>query len=272
MFTAATATIVAVLAGVLSCIVSLCKLAGVDRKRQKARGTHQFTRSLEGGDQIAGVASREAPVFSATSREKVARLADILPQMHTGDLFLFSGRKWHSYLIRIASWSPISHVGMIFKDHTGAIFVAEVVERMKFGNWKIDKGGFQLVPIEKYVNAYPGQAYYAPVAPEYDRPVMFNRGRAALAIGRAMNWQYGWFGILYQLTTKLPFIRIATYLLTWRKLDEPWESKPPFCSWAVNLWAQSAGQDPTPCLAPQLTSPAEIERSKLWGEKTALVP
>lgn len=271
MFTSATAIVLSCLAGVLSCIVSLCKLVDMRRQNHKP-ARHEFTRSAEGGV-LAGLASRKAPVFSAKSTEKVARLADVIDSMHTGDVILFSGRGVFSYLIRIASWSPMSHAAMVLRDHAGHVFVAEVVEKFPWFTNGWDKGGFRITRVEDYVADNPGQVYWAPVAPEYNYPLKFNRAAVARFIHESHGLSYGWLGIGYQLLTKAPFLRILTYLITWRDLDKEWNGRPPYCSWWDTLAAMVGGQDPTPGLAPQLTTPAEIERSKLWSsEKVALIP
>lgn len=246
----------------------------VDWRRQKKGAVNPPTASLHGDQQYA---TRPAPMMSSERHESVARYNHIADDLHTGDVFLFSGRALHSYLIRIPTWSRMSHCGMIYRDHGGKVLVAEVVERFKLhrNGWRfsIDKGGFNLTPLLGYVLANPGQCYVGKVAEEYDRPDKFNRTAAREAIDASKHWAYGYLGIAFQILTKLPFLREIAYFWTWKNIDTAWDKKfPPFCSWADSIWATIAGQDPTPCLAPQLTTPAEIERSKLWGTKVALVP
>lgn len=221
-------------------------------------------------------ARRPSPAFAPTDIEEVAFLDHVIDDIRTGDLFLFMGTAIHSYINRIADWSRFSHAMMARRDSHGKVWVAEVVERTKLGwrGWRptADLGGFREVPLTDYVKDHPGQVYWSKVAHEYDKPALFNRERVAEAIRASEKWSYGWSGIGLNLLTKMPFVRIVTYLLTWRNIDRAWDGRPPFCSWAVSIWATVAGQDPTPCLAPQLTTPACIERSKLWGKKVALVP
>jgi hypothetical protein len=216
-------------------------------------------------------------MFAAKTFELVARLRDVIDQIHTGDALLFSGRLPHSYLNRIACWTRMSHSAMAYRDTHGKVWAAEVIERFhieRVGWWfRVNLGGFRMVPIEDYVAKFPGQLYWARLAPEFDKPVEFNRQLCRNAIDASVRWRYGWCGIGFQVLTKTPFIRVLTYLLSWRNIDASWNTtRPPFCSWAVSEWATRAGQDPTPRLAPQLTTPAEIERSKLWSEPIALLP
>ncbi len=271
---ATTITIIAsLLAALISLFVACCKL--VDWKRHKKGVINAPTAAAVGHEQV--YATRQAPMFCRDSQEPVTRYDHIANDLKTGDVFLFSGRALHSYLIRIPTWSRMSHCGMIYHDSRGRILVAEVVERLQLcrDGWRfwIDKGGFRLTPLLDYVRKYPGQCYVAKVASEYDRPDKFNRTTARTAIEGSKHWAYGWRGIGFQILTKLPIAREIAYFFTWQDIDKPWDKKfPPFCSWADVIWATLAGQDPTPCLAPQLTTPAEIERSKLWGRKIALVP
>jgi hypothetical protein len=264
---------VKLLAALVGLFVACAKF--VDWRRQKKGAVNPpLAASLHEDQQYA---TRAAPCMASESREPVTRYHHIADDLHTGDLFLFSGRALHSYLIRIPTWSRMSHCGMIYRDHGGKVLVAEVVERLKLrrNGWRfsIDKGGFNLTPLIDYVRKNPGQCYVAKVATEYDRPDKFNRTAARSAIDASANWSYGWLGIAFQLLTKLPLLREIAYLATWKNIDRAWDKRfPPFCSWADSIWATIAGQDPTPCLAPQLTTPAEIERSKLWGRKVALVP
>lgn len=268
MITSATLLVVSFFAAVLSCIVSVVKL--IDRKRHAAKATPLLSSHVLGDPNYG---ERPAPCMSAKPTDLTLALPSAMGIMRTGDLFLFSGRSVLSILIRVASWSPISHVGMIYRDTHGRIYVAEVVERLQvvWKKWRfglsVDKGGFQLTPLAGYVKKYPGQCYFAPVANEYDKPSRFNRERAWDAIRESRTWTYGWCGIFFQLLTKTPFIRVVAYLATWHAIDVAKHGRPPFCSWAVTIWATRAGQDPTPNLAPQLTTPAECERSKLWPNK-----
>lgn len=251
------------------------KLRGGDKRRQLKRPGRPMIAGPVGAEPT--FAERDAPLLSRESKEPVAHVDEIESDLHTGDLFLFSGRALHSYLIRIPTWSRMSHAGMIYRDSHSRIMVAEVVERLAIirDGWRIrfDRGGFRFVPLADYVRNHPGQCYVAKVAAEYDRPDRFNRTTVRMAIDASTSWGYGWRGIAFQVLTKLPLLRELAYLRTWRRIDQSWgPSYSPFCSWAVSIWATTGGQDPTPCLAPQLTTPAEIERSKLWGRKVALVP
>ncbi len=269
---------------VVAFIVGAFKLRQVDKKRQAKRPSSPpiiHASGADGGEKSYG--TRDAPVLSSENKEEVAHLGDVIHDINTGDSGDFSGRKPHSYVNRIATWSRMSHSTMYYRDKAGLIgargkvYVAQVVERFKFrrrGWWfTVDKGGFEFVPVEEYVAKFPGQLYWSKVAKEYDKPHLFDRTKAASAIEASRGWSYGWAGIFFQMRCKLPFIRVITYLSHWKEIDKAWDKgSPPFCSWAVSVWATIAGQDPTPCLAPQLTTPAEIERSKLWGRKVALVP
>lgn len=263
-------------AAIISVVAAVIGLLRKFDKRKQSVGP-SFPPAHMGGAQELTFSLRPSSWISTQEVEPVANLGDVESQLHTGDVFMFSGRAFYSYGIRILTWSRMSHCGMIYRDTHGKVFVAEVVERFKLC-WKgllpgVDKGGFQLVPLRDYVAKHPGQCYVGRLAPEYATPAMFNRALAHAAITSSAGWHYGWPGIGFQLLCRTPFLRVLCYLLTWRRIDSAWGAKySPFCSWAVSVWAQIAGKDPVPCLAPQLTTPADIERSLLWGKKVALIP
>lgn len=253
---------------------------GLSKRAEDKRAALMLGRPLMGAPVARGAAvfRRDAVPMSSGEYEITARLDDVIDKIHTGDVLLFSGKALHSYINRIACWTRMSHCGMAYRDsHTKEVYFAEVVERLKIirtgWRFRVDKGGFRKVLLREYVEKYPGQVYWGPVAEVYDHPESFNRIAAHAAIDSSKAWSYGWLGILFQIRCKTPFLRIVTYVRHWRDIDKAWDKGcPPFCSWAVSLWATIAGQDPTPRLAPQLTTPAEIERSKLWDEPIALIP
>lgn len=268
----------------LSCLLAVCKF--VDWKRQKkCPSRHEYASSQYAADTIRTLPRRYAALFSKSETEPVAKLWHVLHLMQTGDVLHFSGRKLHSYINRIIRWTRMSHSAMVYVDAAKRVWVAEVVEKFKIeraGWWfRINFGGFQLVPIEDYVTKHPGQLYWGRVSDVYGEPTYnaagdwippkFNRDLAKLAIEGSRHWGYGWACIGLQILMAIPFVKEIHYLRTWRDIGKSWgPTHSPDCSCAVSRWAEGAYQDPVPQLASQLTTPAEIERSKLWDEPVAL--
>lgn len=258
-----------------------------DRKRQSVRPTrHEYSSSPLNSHFLTKLPRRQSSLFARSATEPVARLSEVISRMQTGDILDFCGRKPHSYINRIARWCRSSHSAMVYVDASGNRWVAEVVERLSiiWNGWKpsIDFGGFRLVRIESYVAKYPGQLYWARIADIYamsgytiDGRVIsprFDRAKAAAAIEASRTWGYGWGCIGLQIIQVVPLVNVAVYLATWKSINTAWAATHASdCSCAVSLWCEAAGEDPVPGLAAQLTTPAEIERTKLTDEPVALV-
>lgn len=259
-----------------------------DRRRQGViPKRHAYSSSPLFSKYLLTLPRQQAPICSKSETEPVAYLDQVIHLMKTGDILNFSGCRLHSYVNRIVRWCLSSHSAMVYVDSNEQRWVAEVIERFAivWHGWKpsIDLGGFRLVRIENYVAKYPGQLYWARIADIYAEPSYtvdgkvipprFNRLKAAAAIEASKSLGYGWGCIGLQIVQQVVIVREIVYLRTWRNLNKNWAAThSPDCSCIVSLWCEAAGEDPVPGLAAQLTTPAEIERTKLTEEGVALVP
>lgn len=83
------------------------------------------------------------------------KLYDFVMTCKTGDIILCSGTKWYSRIIEWFFHSPISHVGMVYRDvHTAEIyfFQSELRDGAK---------GVRLTPIKALLDDYKSGRYYA---------------------------------------------------------------------------------------------------------------
>ncbi len=274
----------AVACGIAGLCAAIAPMWWTDRKRQQAAPAPHLQMAMHGHD-VKKLARRKAPLFSKSDDEPVARLSDVIKYMQTGDILDFCGRKFHSYINRIIRWCRSSHSAMVYRDKKDRVWVAEVIENIRIirNGWrfKVKFGGFRLVRIEDYVAKYSGQLYWARIADVYANPhytmdgevipPLFDRSKAARAIEASTKWGYGWACIGLQILQIIPFVKTIVYLRTWRNIGKNWgPDHAPDCSCAVSIWCEIAGEDPVPQLAAQLTTPAEIERTKLTDEPIAL--
>ncbi len=99
----------------LSCLVGACKF--VDWRRQKkcpSRHEYGARKGESLADHLEALPTRDAPLMATKPKERVARLSDVVHLMKNGDFLWFAGRAFHSYIIRIATFSEFSH-GAILK-------------------------------------------------------------------------------------------------------------------------------------------------------------
>lgn len=276
MITSATVLIASFVAALLSGLVSLCKL--VDWRRQKVKPRrHEYGSFREAQYNIADshdlmrwLPTRLRPMFSGdcgndkgAAIEKVAKLSDVAALMKTGDGGVQSGTAPWSYLIRIADYSTDSHAWMVYRDDEG-LWVADSRE----GSGVAKRSLFEEVA------KYPGQLYWAQIAPEFrDR---YNRDAVAAAIAADIEGQvqYGWSGIILLTVLRLPVLRVLAYLLkvsSWGWL-QPYFERRQFCSQKETNWMRAGSLDPVPGRDAQLVVPQDIRQSMAFVDWVALVP
>lgn len=74
----------------------------------------------------------------------------------TGDIVLCSGTRWLSYIIEWFFHSPISHVGVVYRDEGDNVFILE----SKFG-FSSETNGVVLTPLDEFVKRYKAGDYSA---------------------------------------------------------------------------------------------------------------
>ncbi len=99
------------------------------------------------------------------------KFTEFLEKCQTGDLLLYSSRKWYSYIIETLGWSKYSHVSMIIRDPTwisenlkGLYIFESGVENTNDVLKDKNICGVQLVKLEdalkNYINGTSGYVYF----------------------------------------------------------------------------------------------------------------
>ncbi len=234
-----------------------------DHKMQFATAAHEaYTADL-----VEGLGTRKNPHWCASGRfDKFAHWGEVEPLITSGDGMWYSGRKFHSWVIRLVEYSDVSHGGIWIRDikgefgAPGKVWIMDVCEGL---------GGGLRDPAEQ-IAKYPGRYYWSHVArrsfPWFDNDLAF------LAATNLIGSKYGYLGIGFQTAIRVPFIREAVYfsqLDHWSYLAD----QPPFCSQAQNIIATKAGQAAIPNRYGQLITPQDTWQSLLWSQhKVALYP
>ena len=247
-------------AAVLACLYGIVKLIWFqDRRRQLTLPSrHEFASSIitNDHDYEAFLPRRLAPAFASQRMEKVARFSDVAGLIKTGDVLLFSGRTFWSYIIRIATFSSISHVGIAVVDDEG-IWVVDssegvgVTKRLLFDD----------------IKAYPGQWYHAQIATghrtAYSRKSVY--GAALAMVGN----KYGWWGIAVQTVIHLPILRELAYF---GGIDRWFAQLLPFCSAAVVKLCRIGHLELVRARDAALCTPQDVFQSPSICEPIALIP
>jgi len=248
--------LVSLSAAALSCVVSLVKL--IDRRRQRLIPSHgEFSQVLGAGhDLLEFLPRRRAPVFASTPTEKVARYRDVAPIIRTGDVLLFSGRTFLSYIIRIFTFSTVSHVGLALRDE-GGLWVVDSCE---------GKGVTKRLLADE-IKRWPGQWYFAEIATGHR--THYSRKSVAAGAQAMIGQQYGWIAIAVQAVLHAPVLRELAYFAG---VDRWFPRMLPFCSAAAAKLMRIGGIDPVRARDLVLITPQDIHQSAVISEPIALVP
>lgn len=247
-------------AAVLACLYGIVKLIWFqDRRRQLTLPSrHEFASSIitNDHDYEAFLPRRLAPAFASQRMEKVARFSDVAGLIKTGDVLLFSGRTFWSYIIRIATFSSISHVGIAVVDDEG-IWVVDSSEGV----------GVTKRLLLADVKKWPGQWYFAQIATghrtAYSRKTVHGASQAMIGT------KYGWLGIGVQAIVNAPVLREVAYFTNLRRL---FPKLLPFCSGFVAKVMRIGGIDPVRARDIVLVTPQDIFQSAVITEPIALIP
>lgn len=90
------------------------------------------------------------------------RYTELRSRLKTGDIVLFSGRGFVSWLIRLITWSEWSHVGMVIRGHLlgqDMVLCWESTTRSSVADANTGKrrDGVQLIPLRSRVCTYKGR-------------------------------------------------------------------------------------------------------------------
>jgi hypothetical protein len=166
----------------------------------------------------------------------------IRSEMRNGDVLLFRGRGWLSWLIQKVTHSVYSHAGVLFR-YCGRVYCLEAVGK-----------GVRLAPVSRLVDHYPDGIFFCSLgATEPERESAIDFGFQQLSL------PYDVLGLVR--------FALALIFCTRRPVDdaEHW-----FCSELVAAAYAKAGYPLTPCL-PCYASPADLingEKLQLRGRLT----
>lgn len=177
-------------------------------------------------------------------------------RIRDGDLLLFRGRGWVSWLIGVAGRSKYSHAAKaVWWDDL--LFCCEVREF---------RGG-RAVTLASQVQRRRGLIDVFEANPggrwrEYDSRASSRYMR------RLAGCDYGYWGVFKTALQHLPLWRC---LVRPNMNDQQWTSEPPFCSEACAAADRiGGGVDPVPQLADRVTEPADLARSPFYRYRFTL--
>ena len=82
----------------------------------------------------------------------------VRPQLQTGDIVLFSGRDPYSFLIRVATRSPYSHVGLVLHlPELNSVFLWESTTLIKTPIFSGRQEGVHLILLSERLQTYNGR-------------------------------------------------------------------------------------------------------------------
>ncbi len=257
---------VALVAIVCTAIVLLVLVSKIsDRKRQRYAPNEIFEMEAQPGTvSLEALPPRRPPIISSGADERCARLVQVAPRMRSGDPGTFSGREFHSYLIRIPTWSSKSHAYILDVENEGCWNAVPYIIDTTL------KHGVSRRPLIDEVTKYPGQWYWSPVRGEASRH--YKRDHAielAMEMVKA-NTQYGWPAIVLQTLIKLPLSASVLYLtgVGNSKFFKRW----PFCSGALAIWMRKGAMDICMDRAPEFIVPQDVDQCPLFEGWVALFP
>lgn len=221
----------------------------------------------------------QVPVFGDVTKShtmKVAKYDEVKHLIMPGDGFWFGGHMPHSWLIRIAYASAVSHGGnfdrgdydgggRFTRDIDGPVWIRDVVEEHGGQAVLLEE---ELLRNARYHKWRRGTFYWGPV----DRMRFYDYDGAA-AMDEAERYRgkpYGRMAILYASMFHLPFLREIAFWRCRKSLNESWKDFAPFCSGAQKMWSIVGGVDCVPGRAVQMTAPQDTWQSLLWPEKVVI--
>jgi len=192
-------------------------------------------------------AGKEARALTAERAEirlpyTAGRDDGVRSEMRNGDVLLFRGRGWLSWLIRKCTHSLYSHAGVLFR-YCGRVYCLEAVGK-----------GVRLAPVSRLVDHYPDGIFYCSLEANHQER------------DSAIDFGFQQLSLPYDVIGLVRFA-LALIFCTRRPVKSPtrW-----FCSELVAAAYERAGFPLTPCL-PCYASPADLingQKIKLQGRLT----
>lgn len=187
--------------------------------------------------------------------KRVLPLNDVLlsADLWEGDVLLFRGTGWLSWLIGRAGESPYTHAAMVSWRSDG------------HGDWQPycletrEWIGGRAVTLRSQVDRYPGQIDVYRVK-TMARPVSGSLRPATAYMWEATGRDYGWWEVFYAALRHLPFWR---WTIEPDVNDDTPRDSLPFCSQLVDRALREVGIDLCPNQSDRITEPGDLSRSAL---------
>lgn len=185
---------------------------------------------------------------------------DVRKLMKTGDLIAFSGKSKVSNIIKGATGSDISHVGMVFESDRTGEYRVEIIESTSLVTLPDNRTGelikgVQMQMLSQRMDMYEGQVYWQPLKTK------LSDARQA----RMLSWLYCAWAAKIKYDTK-GAIRAGIDLLGLEK--EP-DFSTLFCSEMVAEAYRLAGLLPESYNASEAT-PADVVKYPFLGDRTQI--
>ncbi len=219
--------------------------------------------------------SRTAPLYCKEPKELVASLQDVKHLIRTGDGSWYRGVKPWSLAIRMGTQSMVSHAGTLGVEDSNVynIDTCEMVGCRK-------RPLVELVHDEHAQKWNKGQWYWGPISEDYR--CRYDEEEGWKYLTHKLGSEYGHIAICFVAASLMPGFRELLFLRWGNTIEKDWKNVVPYCSALQAMGAtagtmvhevhKSAGIDPCPGRALQLTTPQDTWQSLFWGPKVALIP
>ncbi len=185
------------------------------------------------------------------------RLSDAIDQIRTGDVLLFRGTSFWSWLIKLRTKSVYSHAGIVQRVRTNGHSRVCIIE-------SLEPFGVRLFPLERYVAQGEHIDWFQlddkTINPEKVADYAMAQWGAAYAL-TGLWWSFTWMG---------QFLRRFN---TFRKLSARLANRDQFfCSQLVAAALENAGFKPDEGLVPIETDPGAVARITCLKRQGTLEP
>jgi hypothetical protein len=185
------------------------------------------------------------------------KLAQVLPEIRTGDVLLFRGHSLFSYLIKVRTRSVYSHAGIVQRIRTNGHDRVWLIE-------SLEPFGVRLYPLERYIAAGESIDWFQLTDQSINREKIADYAMQAVGDLYAIRGLLAHFTILGHFLSRLKFMAKLSARANRREKY--------FCSQLVAAALAHAGFHPDEGLVPIETDPGAVARFTCLQRRGALEP